>query len=133
MKPGPPEPPDQTGRTDADWLALVHSGGTCWDIAAELNLDHRWVMDRVLDAAVRAEPPRRQKLYRPSVVPVFPAGPLTPSSVCPHHGPLADDSEFVCGICHCGGELPAETVRSLPRRLHTRRAPSRSARVRLIS
>jgi hypothetical protein len=33
------------------------------------------------------------------LVPLFPIGPFTPTSHCPHHGPLRKGSEFCCMVC----------------------------------
>ena len=39
----------------------------------------------------------------PRLVPLFPIGPLTPSSTCGHHGPIRPGSVFCCMVCHASG------------------------------
>jgi hypothetical protein len=39
----------------------------------------------------------------PTLVPIFPVVAYDPSSVCPHHGPIARESRLVCMICHQSG------------------------------
>lgn len=34
------------------------------------------------------------------LIPLFPIGPYTPLSVCPHRGPIAAGSRLICMICH---------------------------------
>ena len=46
--------------------------------------------------------------------PLFPLTPLTPSSTCPHHGPIRTGSRFCCMICHRSGQdhrIPAPPSR----------------------
>ncbi|KAJ3060062.1 hypothetical protein HK102_009685 [Quaeritorhiza haematococci] len=39
----------------------------------------------------------------PKLTPMFPVGPLTPKSECPHKGPIPEGSPFVCMVCHQSG------------------------------
>ena len=41
--------------------------------------------------------------YLPRLVPLFPIGPLTPRSTCPHHGPIRPGSVFCCMVCSQSG------------------------------
>jgi hypothetical protein len=45
----------------------------------------------------------------PRLVPLFPIGPFTPQSICPHHGPIRPGSIFCCMVCSQSGmdEHPA--------------------------
>ena len=52
-------------------------------------------------AAVRS--PLDDPRYPPRLVPLFPIGPLTPQSTCPHHGPMRPGSVFCCMVCSQSG------------------------------
>jgi hypothetical protein len=39
----------------------------------------------------------------PRLVPLFPIGPFTPQSQCPHHGPIRPGSVFCCMVCSRSG------------------------------
>ncbi|MGO9598102.1 MAG: hypothetical protein ACLP7Q_08930 [Isosphaeraceae bacterium] len=52
-------------------------------------------------AAVRS--PLEDPRYPPRLVPLFPIGPLTPQSTCPHHGPIRPGSIFCCMVCSQSG------------------------------
>jgi hypothetical protein len=39
----------------------------------------------------------------PRLVPLFPIGPFTPQSQCPHHGPIRTGSVFCCMVCSRSG------------------------------
>lgn len=40
---------------------------------------------------------------RPILMPLFPVGPLTPQSPCPHYGPIPIGSVLCCMVCHQSG------------------------------
>jgi hypothetical protein len=40
----------------------------------------------------------------PQLVPLFPIGPFTPHSTCPHHEPIQQGSPLCCMICHRSGK-----------------------------
>ncbi len=54
---------------------------------------------RSLSAHSHVEDPR----YPPRLVPLFPIGPFTPQSTCPHHGPIRPGSVFCCMVCSQSG------------------------------
>jgi hypothetical protein len=39
----------------------------------------------------------------PKLRPLFPVGPFTPTSTCPHHGPIKKGSVLICMVCHQSG------------------------------
>jgi hypothetical protein len=47
--------------------------------------------------------------HSPRLIPLFPIGPYTPQSDCPHHEPIGQGSAFCCMVCHRSGmdEHPA--------------------------
>jgi hypothetical protein len=45
-----------------------------------------------------------KKLRPPRLEPLFPVGHYTPSSRCPHHGPIPRGSDLCCMICHQSGQ-----------------------------
>ncbi len=48
---------------------------------------------------VRRDDPNRP----PRLVPLFPVGPFTPQSACPHHGSIRSGSMFCCMVCSQSG------------------------------
>lgn len=46
--------------------------------------------------------------------PLFPVTSFTPLSKCPHNGPIAEGSAFVCMVCHASGK---DGYRALPRNI----------------
>lgn len=54
-------------------------------------------------AAAGAAADRDGRLDDAWVLPLMPAGPLTPSSPCPHRGPLPGGSRTYCVVCDDSG------------------------------
>jgi hypothetical protein len=56
---------------------------------------------------VQESPPpfdlHRKQTQPPRLVPLFPIGPFTPSSVCPHQGPIRRGSVICCMVCSRSG------------------------------
>ena len=73
------------------------------------DFTHRMLQERSREAspktgkkaAVRS--PLEDPRYPPRLVPLFPIGPLTPQSTCPHHGPIRPGSVFCCMVCSQSG------------------------------
>jgi hypothetical protein len=54
---------------------------------------------RMRDSASTPREPR----HEPRLVPLFPIGPFTPQSVCPHRGAIRPGSVFCCMVCSRSG------------------------------
>jgi hypothetical protein len=69
----------------------------------------------------------------PRLFPLFPIGPFTPRSACPHHGPIRAGSVFCCMVCSRSGidDHPAlkRDPRTDPRPESKAAAPARVASV----
>jgi hypothetical protein len=50
----------------------------------------------------------------PKLEPLFPITSFTPQSRCPHHGPIAKGSVFVCMVCNRSGKDHHRALRLLP-------------------
>jgi hypothetical protein len=74
-------------------LATVHKG-----IAAAKNRQRQAVQPEPVETAAP-----RQPAWVREMVPMFPIKALDDQSVCPHNGPIARGSRFVCMICHASG------------------------------
>lgn len=96
---------------DARMLAMRREGRTYQDVALLCGVSVGTVAAGVRRAkerqkkAVEPEPPPkpRQPGWVKDVVPLFPIKALDNKSVCPHKGPIARGSKFVCMICHQSG------------------------------
>jgi hypothetical protein len=106
------------------WLAEVRLGTSLRAIALQEQVSLRHVERRVKEARrqeedktirlerIDAEAARRRELgipaeatpVAPRLVPLFPIGPLVPTSKCGHNGPLRAGSSFCCMICHTSGK-----------------------------
>jgi hypothetical protein len=51
----------------------------------------------------RGDDPERSGRQPPQLIPLFPIGPFTPRSTCPHHGPIRRGSAFCCMVCFRSG------------------------------
>jgi len=74
----------------------------------------------------RLPAPRRP----PTLVPLFGCLPYTPTSACPHHGPIPRKSDFVCMRCHVSGWDHLTILQLQPGDLprpERRRAPAKAA------
>lgn len=119
---------------DALWLHKRESGENAEAIAADAGVSKRFVNRRLalareqaLDAA--AEPPdgREKTPAWLVLVPLFPIGPFTPASECPHRGPIAEGSLLCCMVCSASGMDGHPALARDPRfdpRPAARRAPS---------
>lgn len=59
---------------------------------------------RQVEQAADLSPLREPTESYRRLIPLFPVGPFTPESACPHRDPLAPDSPFVCMTCHQSGD-----------------------------
>jgi hypothetical protein len=86
-----------------DWLWDHRHGRSIVDIAADVDrsVEHvRRAIERARDFTARFEPRRRSAVdYKLDLVPLFPIGPFTPTSRCPHRGAIPP-APFVCMVCH---------------------------------
>jgi hypothetical protein len=102
------------------WLDEVRVGTTIQTIARREQLSTRRVQHGVTRARLRElsaiqrnratssvaggdADSNSEARNLPRLVPLFPIGPLTPSSTCGHHGPIRQGSVFCCMICHTSG------------------------------
>jgi hypothetical protein len=93
------------------WLWDQQHGVSAHEIAARAGIPVR----RVWRGLARARAQERKAVEdvslgngsaavrRPRLVPLFPIGPFTPQSTCPHHGPIRVGSVFCCMVCHRSG------------------------------
>ncbi|AMV41061.1 hypothetical protein [Planctomyces sp. SH-PL62] len=95
---------------DADeaegWRTLRANGMSDAEIADEAGVNVRYVRTRIGFAdAPEPQGGRRGPAVdlTPKLTPLFPVGPLTPTSECPHKGPIPAGSPFVCMVCHQSG------------------------------
>jgi hypothetical protein len=64
----------------------------------------------ICSEALNKQPsPGTRTIHPPRLVPLFPIGPYTPQSACPHRVPIEPGSVLCCMVCHCSGmdEHPA--------------------------
>jgi hypothetical protein len=88
------------------WAMLLSAGWTAVDVAADAGVDVdlvRSILGTVdlPGPAPSGDAPR--ELRGPRVRLMFPAGSLTPSSPCPHRGPIRKGDRVVCMVCHASG------------------------------
>jgi hypothetical protein len=97
---------------DALWLAWREDGWGADEIAEQAGVSRQLVNRRLRIAeATRAETrssppepaPRPPAPWWLELVPFFPIGPFTPSSECPHRGPIAEGSLLCCMVCSASG------------------------------
>lgn len=93
------------------WLYERRQGDTVARIAGragvsaervEAGLRRAQAREPVL-AAVRDLAGLAEALGMPRVLPIFPVGPFTPGSRCPHRGPIPPGSSLCCMVCHASG------------------------------
>lgn len=117
------------------WLAEVREGHSVHTIAQRDNLSRQRIQFGVTRARLReaakisrleqiaAEAARHRELgipaeatpVAPRLVPLFPIGPLVPTSKCGHNGPLRAGSSFCCMICHTSGKDDHPALRRDPK------------------
>lgn len=105
---------------DLEWLRKHRRGKTVAEIATAEGVSKRTVQlalararaaEEVVDRAESddAELPIRDETASPrppwwlELVPLFPIGSFTPTSTCPHHGPIRPGSLFCCMVCSNSG------------------------------
>lgn len=66
----------------------------------------------------------------PRLIPLFPIGPFTPGSACPHHGPIRSGSVFCCMVCSQSGMDGHPALKRDPR-TDPRPEPKPAARVKI--
>lgn len=105
---------------DAEWLRLQKQGWTVAEIAKTSGSSHRHV-ERGLARARVSEASRIEEIGSENLlqgrdgaasppipwwlelVPLFPIGAFTPSSKCPHRGPIRPGSLDCCMVCSASG------------------------------
>jgi hypothetical protein len=111
---------------DAEWLRLREEGMSIADLAEEAGMSVRHIK-RALSRARKAEEARLNgtdddlattaddaestepasaaplKPWWLELVPIFPVGHFTPSSECPHKGPIPEGSLLCCMVCSASG------------------------------
>jgi len=86
------------------WLDKVSRGYTTAQIARSEHLSVRRIQHGVARARTSESKVQARKPIRPPrLVPLFPIGPFTPSSACPHHGPIPAGSVLCCMVCSRSG------------------------------
>lgn len=92
---------------DALWADKRAAGMSAEAIAAEAGVSKRLVNRRLAlarDAAAEApEGPAGKPPPWLFLVPLFPIGPFTPTSKCPHCGPIPEGSILCCMVCSASG------------------------------
>lgn len=90
------------------WASLLSAGWLIADVAADAGVDAslvRSLLGAKAERSARGEEvqagpkPRRD----PRVALLFPTNQLTPSSPCPHDGPIRKGDRVVCMVCHASG------------------------------
>ena len=104
------------------WLDDIRRGTSIRSIAARAGLSCRRIQHGAARARAReassrtgclhgrdglrmrdSRGPSRKAVHEPRLVPLFPIGPFTPQSVCPHRGPIRPGSVFCCMVCSRSG------------------------------
>lgn len=92
---------------DALWSAKRAEGMTADAIASEAGVSKRLVNRRLAvargAAAEAPEDPPGKPVSWLFLVPLFPIGPFTPLSECPHNGPIREGSLLCCMVCSASG------------------------------
>jgi hypothetical protein len=118
--PGPepiePEPIDDPPARDLDfdpidraeiegWLSLKAAGWLDSDIAEDSGVDVFKVAQlcSVVGRALAIEGRAPSEARDPRMMLLYPVGPLTPTSPCPHSGPIPKGERIVCLVCHQSG------------------------------
>lgn len=99
----------QSARDDARYLELRRAGKTYESIALAcgVSIGEAWngvrrARERQREAA-QLVPRQAIPIREPNLIPMFPLTSFTRESSCPHHGPIARGSDFVCMVCHQSG------------------------------
>ncbi len=110
---------------DEEWLRLHEAGRPTVELAEESGVSVQ-LLRRALSRARKERDSRTRDLLDGSavptddgmaveshpasrtpwwleLVPLFPVGPFTPTSPCPHHGPIRQGSLFCCMVCSASG------------------------------
>ena len=139
---------------DEDWLEQHESGRTIGEIAEESGVSVRH-MKRAISRARKERESRMQEdqarrdgesgeggrdatSHHPrwmELVPLFPVGAFTPTSKCPHHGPIRAGSLLCCMVCSASGvdghpalaRDPATDPRPEPKSKPKKRTPRSAA------
>lgn len=108
---------------DALWLSWREDGRSAAEIAERAGVSRQLVNRRLRVAeATRAEsvsadsdpsPPPRDPWWL-ELVPLFPIGPFTPASECPHRGPIREGSLLCCMVCSASGRDGHRALRRDP-------------------
>jgi hypothetical protein len=104
---------------DHEWMRKHRQGKSAAEIAEAEGVSKRTVqlaLARVKAAEQAAEakadrdeestpdgPSPAQRPWWLELVPLFPIGAFTPTSACPHHGPIREGSLFCCMVCSTSG------------------------------
>jgi hypothetical protein len=103
-----------TAASEYIWLYDRRHGVSVTEIAARegvsiarvrFGLARAMAQDKALPQldAVDQLTPGNLASHPPCLIPLFPIGPYTPQSPCPHHEPIRPGSELCCMVCHCSG------------------------------
>jgi hypothetical protein len=110
---------------DEEWLRLHEAGKATAELAVESGVSVQ-LLRRAISRARKARESRTQEMGDGSIalnedvgldsataaprtpwwlelVPLFPIGPFTPSSECPHRGPIREGSLLCCMVCSASG------------------------------
>ncbi|SRR5579883_77924 len=103
-----------TAAAEYIWLYDYRHGVSVSEIASREGLSVRRVQLGVQraqaheelissDALIEQVTARAGTICLPRLLPLFPIGPYTPQSACPHRGPIEPGSVLCCMICHSSG------------------------------
>ena len=94
---------------DYVWLLDSRRGISVAEIAGAWQVGERTVYQGLTRAERAADRAGGQGAGPPAallrLLPIFPVGPLTPQSACPHHGPLRPGSRAYCVVCDSAPDL----------------------------
>jgi hypothetical protein len=90
---------------DLIWLYDCRGGLSVAELAARDGVSVDAVRDAIHRGEGHASPGVADLTVPPdvSLLPLFPVGGLTPSSHCPHHGPIRPGEPVYCVVCHATG------------------------------